>query len=138
MSAPEHFKDQLYEFIENIDEPFDVDFLKSNCNIFYEDRWFTSALYELEDDEKIVKLNEYQYLPARILRNRWINEAKNQVKTQPLEPTCIQLPFDLIRQIQDLLSERKELGFLNAEEFIREAVRRLIQPKYPTTFWLKP
>jgi len=134
MGAPQHFKEQLSEFVEDLDEPFDMNFLMRNCNISYEENWFRDTLYELEDKEKIVRLNDH-YLPSRILLNRWI---KHEVKQQPLEPGCIQLPFDLISQIQKLLNWRKELGYLNAEDFIRDAVRRLIQPKHPTTFELKP
>jgi len=58
------------------------------------------------------------------------------------ETAPLKLPITIISrmicQIQKLLSERKELGHLNAEEFMRDAVRRLVQSKYPTTFGLKP
>lgn len=128
MSREEMFKEQLFEFVEYMDEPFDFKFLVENCNDgFVEYRWIESALDELEEAGKIVRLDEHRYLSTRIMLRRWI---RDKGKPHPISEDFLNGSFvsqGLIDQIEELLEERPELGYLDVDEFVRDAVRKLMK-----------
>ena len=122
----EVFKEQLLEFVEDREEPFTFEFLKANCNQPLEDRRFLEALYEFEEDGKIVRL-DHHYLSTRVMLRRWIRDrGKPQLISEDIsyEPP---VPHGLIDQIEELLEERPELGYIDVDEFVRDAVRRLME-----------
>ena len=120
------FKEQLLEFVEEREEPFNAKFLVESCNSFVDDEWVRGALFELEDEGRIVKL-DHHYLSTRILMRRWI---RTKEKPRPISDDVLNQPFvpqGLIDQIEELLDERQELGYFDVDEFVRDAVRRLLE-----------
>jgi hypothetical protein len=116
------FKEQLLEFVEDREEPFNLEFLVESCNDrFIDENRFREALFELEEEGQVVKLNHH-YLSTRVLMRRWIRREE-----KPPHERGLSLPQSLIRQVEDLLGERPELGYLDAAEFVRDAIRRFIQ-----------
>ena len=60
MSTQSLLKEQLLEFVEWREEPFNVEFLVESCNDrFIDERRFTNALYELEEEGQIVRLDHH-------------------------------------------------------------------------------
>jgi len=118
------FKEQLMEFIEEREEPFDVSFLVKTCNQPVSDIRIHDTLYELTEEGKIVRLN-HEYLSTRILMKRWLKPANPRKNT--LTNAGLFLPKDLFFQIAELLHERPELGYIDIEEFVRDALRRHVQ-----------
>ena len=54
MRAQSLFKEQLLEYVEWREEPFDVEFLRTSCNDrFVDDASFQNALWMLEEEGKI-------------------------------------------------------------------------------------
>lgn len=90
------FKAQLLDYVDDRDEPFDTQFLVVNYNSLVDDAWIQHALWKLEEEGRIVRLNHH-YLSTHILMKRWI------LRPQP-----------------------PELGYLDIGEFIRDALRRRI------------
>jgi len=128
LTRERHFKEQLLEFVEERVEPFDLEFLASNCNDRFVDHgWVQGALWELEEDGRIVRLNRH-YLSSWVLMRRWIRERipTHEAELKPLNE-MLPIPDDLMGQIRELLSERPELGYLDVDEFARDAIRKRIQ-----------
>lgn len=126
MTSMQGFKEQLLEFVEEREEPFNTTFLVENCNSFVDDECVRSALYELEEEGRIVKV-DHHYLSTRILMKRWIRIKE---EPRPISEDLLNGPFvpqGLIDQIEELLDERQELGYLDVDEFVRDAVRRLLE-----------
>lgn len=116
------FKEQMLEFVENREEPFNLEFLVDNCNDkFIEEKSIRDILCELEEEGLIVKLNHH-YLSTRILMRRWI---KTEEKPRPEK--ALSLPQSLIHHIQDLLDEKPGLGYFDVNEFVRDAIRKFIE-----------
>lgn len=64
MRGPD-FKEQLLEFVEDREEPFDVEFLARNCNDkLIRDDWIRGALWELEEEGQIAT---HAYLTITVL-----------------------------------------------------------------------
>jgi len=120
------FKAQLLEYVDDREEPFDTQFLVANCNSFIDDTWVRNALWELEEEGRIIKLNHH-YLSTRILMKRWIVASQTPQTTPQDNLNGFTLPQHLMREIQDLLIERPDLGYLDIDEFIRDALRRRIE-----------
>jgi len=117
----ESFKDQVLDFIEDREEPFDRDFLVRNCNWPVDDDRVHDALCQLSNEGLIVRLDGYRYnqwLSTRVLMRRWL---------KPLQDPQISLPRNLIQQIRELLSQRPDLGYADVDNFVRDAIRRFIQ-----------
>jgi len=125
-TSMQDFKEQLLEFVEEREEPFNMTSLVESCNSFVDDEWVRGALFELEDEGRIVKL-DHHYLSTRILMRRWIR-AKEEPR--PISEDVLNGPFvpqGLIDRIEELLDEMPELGYLDMDEFVRDAVRRLLE-----------
>ncbi|MFH0897848.1 MAG: hypothetical protein V1850_07395 [Candidatus Bathyarchaeota archaeon] len=125
-TSMQDFKEQLLEFVEEREEPFNATFLVENCNSFVDDEWVRGALCELEDEGRIVKV-DHHYLSTRILMRRWIRtkEEPELISKDFLNGPFV--PLGLIDQVEELLDERQELGYLDVDEFVRDAVRRLLE-----------
>jgi len=119
----DRLKEQLLEFIEDREEPFDVEFLVKRCLQPVSDIKIRDALCELIEEGKIIRLDDRCYLSTRVLMKRWLKQ-----KIKNLEGNIIfdqlELPRSLIRQITQLLKERPELGYVDIEDFVRDAIRR--------------
>ena len=111
------FKEQMLEFVEDREEPFDVDFLMINCNQPISPIWVHDLLCNLEDDGQIVSLNHH-YLSTQVLMRRWL---------KPLPDLNLPMPKSLIRRVQELLDKRPNLGYVNVDEFINDAVRDAVR-----------
>jgi len=121
----DQLKEEILEFVEDREEPFDVEFLVKRCLQPVSEIRIRDALCELIEEGKIIRLNDNYYLSTRVLMRRWLKQ-----KIRSLEDSIVfdelELPRNLIRQIARLLKERPELGYLDVAEFVRDAIRRSI------------
>jgi len=104
MMAQSLFKEQVLEFVEDKEEPFNFEFLKANCNQPLEDHRFWDALYEFEEEGKIVRL-DHHYLSTRVMMRRWIRtKEKPQIISEDFsyEPF---VPQGLIDQVEELMEQ---------------------------------
>jgi len=119
----DRLKEQLLEFIEDREEPFDVEFLMKHCLQPVSEIRIHDILCELTEEGKIIRLNGRYYLSTRVLMKRWLKQKikglENSVVFDELE-----LPRSLIRQIAQLLKKRPELGYVDVADFVRDAIRR--------------
>ncbi len=118
-------KEQILEFIEDREEPFDVDFLVRRCLQPVSDVRVHDALCELIEEGKIIRLNDQYYLSTRVLMKRWLKQKIRSIEGNVVFDE-LELPRSLIRQITRLLKERPELGYVDAADFIRDAIRRAL------------
>ena len=110
------FEEQLLEFVEDLEEPFDVKFLAMMCNQPVSEARIHNTLCKLEDEGKIVRVGPGLYLSTRALMRRWLiskEECENGVM----------LPRTIVARIVDFISKRAELGYESVEEFVKEAIR---------------
>jgi len=124
------YKRQLLEFIEEQEEPFDVEYLVNQCNQPISYITVHDALCELMEEGRVVKLQSGLYLPTEVLMRRWI---KSKLETPTLtqeEPNLIELSHNLKYEVKRLIKERPELGYENIEEFVRDAIRRYLTEIY--------
>ena len=119
----EAFKEQLLEFVEEQNKPFNVKFIVEQCIQPVDKIKVQEILYQLENEGKIIWLNHH-YLPARVLMRRWFGKSASLIKKN-----YVQLPLELYYRILKILTERPELGYIDVEEFVRDAVRRFIQKR---------
>ena len=70
MLDPVQFKEQLYEFVKYVEEPFDINFLMYNCNQPINRERFYDILYELEEEGKILVLQDGRYLSLYTLKRK--------------------------------------------------------------------
>jgi len=121
----DQLKEEILEFVEDREEPFDVEFLVKRCLQPVSEIRIRDALCELIEEGKIIRLNDNYYLSTRVLMRRWLKQ-----KIRSLEDSIVfdelELPRNLIRQIARLLKEKPELGYLDVAEFVRDAIRRSI------------
>jgi len=121
----DRFKEQLLEFIEDREKPFDVEFLLKRCLQPVSDIRIHDALCELVEEGKIIRLDERYYLSTRVLMKRWLKQ-----KIKNLEGNVIfdelELPRSLIRQVARLIKEKPELGYVDIADFVRDAIRRFL------------
>jgi len=121
--AEEQFKKQLLEFIEDREEPFDVDFLVRCCLQSVSDIKIHDALCEFVEEGKIIRLDDRYYLSTRVLMKRWLKQ-----KIKRLDDNVgfdeLELPRKLIDQVMRLLKEKPGLGYVDAADFVRDAIRR--------------
>ena len=111
MLDPAQFKEQLYEFVECIDKPFDINFLMQKCNQPVDRQRFYDALYELEEEGKILGLRNGRYLSLRVLKRKWI-------KTK-----LVNIPIP--KELYDIMIHLIHKGiFKNIEDIIQEAIKR--------------
>ena len=120
------FKEQLLEFVEEREEPFNTKFLVENCNSFVDNEWIRGAVSELEEEGRIVRL-DHHYLSTRILMRRWIRAKEEHPAVSEDFSNSPFVPPELIDQIEELLDEKPELGYLDVDEFVRDALRRLMK-----------
>lgn len=66
------------------------------------------------------------------LIHRARREVEKEAEMKTLKDTLLILE-ELIWKIHELLSERPKLGYLDADEFVRDAIRRRIQQLKKTT-----
>ena len=126
MIDTQSFKEQLLEFVEDREEPFDERFLVKTCNQPVSDTRIRDVLCQLADEGKIVWI-DHVYLPTRVLMRRWL-KTDNPKDASPTEPE-ISLPNSLLRQIEELLNEKPETGYVDVDDFIRDAIRRDLRAK---------
>lgn len=105
------FKEQLYEFIEWEEQPFDVDYLIKNCN-YWVDPWkIYDVLFQLEEEGRIFQLKNGKYLSLKVLLNKWI-------KTRFIN---LRLPRSLYEAMKYLI----HLGYYKSmDDLIRDAIRK--------------
>jgi len=123
-----HFKEQLIEFIEEREEPFDIDFLVKRCLQPVSEIKIHDVLCELIEEGKIIRLNDHYYLSTRVLMKRWLKQKVKKIKSNVIFDE-LELPRNLMDQIMKLLKEKPELGYVDAADFIRDAIRRLLRLK---------
>ena len=121
----ESLKKQLLNFIEDLEEPFDIEFLMKNCLQPVSEIKIHDVLCELIEEGKIIRISGNQYLSTRVLMKRWLRQ-KIRSSNDDIAFEVLELPRSLIRQISRLIREKPELGYINVSEFIRDAIRRWI------------
>jgi len=121
----ERFKEEILRFIEDREEPFDIEFLLKRCLQPVSDIRIHDALCELTEEGKIIRINGRYYLSTRVLMKRWLRQ-----KLRSLEGNIVfdelELPRSLIKRIARLLRERPELGYVDVADFVRDAIRRAL------------
>jgi len=113
----DNFKEQLLEFIEDREKPFDVEFLMKHCLQPVSDIKIHDVLCELAEEGKIIRLDDRYYLSTRVL----IRNLEGNVIFDEIE-----LPQRLIRQVAKLIKEKPELGYIDIADFVRDAIRRYL------------
>jgi hypothetical protein len=121
----DRLKEQLLEFIEDKEEPFTVEYLLNRCLQPISALRMHEMLCELEDEGKIIRLDEQHYLSTRVLMRRWLKQKIRRLRGEVILDE-IELPKDLMKQVSQLLKEKPELGYLDASDFIRDAIRRAV------------
>jgi len=121
----ESLKKQLLNFIEDLEEPFDIEFLMKSCLQPVSEIKIHDVLCELIEEGKIIRISGNQYLSTRVLMKRWLRQ-KIRSSNDDIAFEVLELPRSLIRQISRLIREKPELGYINVSEFIRDAIRRWI------------
>ncbi|MEM2512693.1 MAG: hypothetical protein QXU81_00010 [Candidatus Bathyarchaeia archaeon] len=89
----EVFKEQLYEFVEFRSEPFDIDFLMKSCNTFIDKITIYNALCILEDEGRIIRLSNGNFISAKIMMRKWIKKMYEN----------IEIPEDIYREMERLV-----------------------------------
>ena len=107
------FKRQLLEYILSLNGPFTAKQLLSACNMWINPATLYNALAELEEENKIIMLKDGRYLSAPVAVKKWIRKLYEEVE----------LPRELYDEIVRFLDFTP---FKSVEEFVKEAVRRLI------------
>jgi len=108
------FKEQLTDFVEDQEEPFEVKFLVSRCNQFVDYRTVHDILYRLENEGKIVRVG-HNYLSTRVMMKRWLNPLTLNTKRKDGE---ISLPRELLYRIKTFIKERPKLGYIDVDELL--------------------
>lgn len=121
----ETFKQQLLEFIEELDHPFDADYLVKNCNKFIDRLVVEEALNELLNDGLIVEVGCKEYASIRILMRRWLIGKQQKRETQRMLDEAVFLPSQLLEKLRRLI--KPEWGYKDIEDFIRDAVRHWLK-----------
>ena len=121
----ESLKKQLLDFIEDMEEPFDIEFLMNSCLQPVSEIRIHNVLCELIEEGKIIRISDNQYLSTRVLMKRWLKQ-KIRNPNDEIVFDELELPRSLIRQISRLLREKPELGYVDVSEFVRDAIRRML------------
>ena len=124
--AEEQFKKQLLEFIEDREEPFDVEFLVRRCLQPVSVIKVHDALCELGEEGRIIRLDDRHYMSTRVLMKRWLKQKIRKIGGN-VSFDGLELPRNLIDQVMRLLKEKPGLGYVDAEDFIRDAIRRSLR-----------
>jgi len=124
--AEERFKKQLLEFIEDREEPFDVEFLVRRCLQPVSEIKIHDALCELVEEGRIIRLDDRHYMSTRVLMKRWLKQKIRKIGGN-VSFDGLELPRNLIDQVMRLLKEKPGLGYVDAEDFIRDAIRRSLR-----------
>jgi len=121
----ETFKQQLLEFIEELDHPFDADYLVKNCNKFIDRLVVEEALKELLNEGLIVEVGCKEYASIRILMHRWLIGKQQKKETQRMLDEAVFLPSSLLEKLKRII--KPEWGYKDIEDFIRDAVRHWLK-----------
>lgn len=121
-----NFKSQLLEFIEDLEEPFDVNFLVDRCLQPVSYITVHDILCELVDEGKVVRLSSGLYFSTRMLMRRWIKSKLRREDVLQEDSNLMELSHSLICEIENLIKERPELGYEDVGEFVRDAIRRYL------------
>lgn len=106
----EVFKEQLYSFIECADDPLDTRTIFLSCNIPINWNTLIEALYLLEEEGKIIRLQDGRYTTARSAAKKWIKKLYHE----------IEIPEETYLQMKQLIT----LGFYRTiTEIIRDAIK---------------
>lgn len=111
------FKEQLFEFIEYRDEPFDENFIIDSCTTFIDRTTVRDALFALEEEGRIVRLLNGKYISARMLLKKWIKRLYGE----------IEVPEDIYGEMLKLI----QLGiYKSIVDIIKDAIRFYIKRKH--------
>lgn len=111
----EEFKDQLLTFMEFMDEPLDADSIYRQCVQPIDRRRIHDALYQLEDEGKILRLSDGRYIAVRKALKRWIRGRLVEIKIS-------EEIISEARQIEHMLKRYKTIDY-----FISEAIKEYIE-----------
>lgn len=112
----EEFKDNLLEFVEFRDEPFDVEFIYSQCVQPVDKYRIYEALYQLELEGKILRLSDGRYLAARTALKRWLK----------YHLTEIQIPVEIVAEAKEAMFIAPK-AWRTLDSFISEAIEEYIR-----------
>jgi len=126
--AEERLKEHLLEFIEDREDPFDIDFLVRCCLQPVSKIKIHDLLCEFVEEGKIIRLDDRHYLSTRVLMKRWLKQKIKKIESN-VSFDELELPRKLIDQVMRLLKEKPELGYVDAADFVRDAIRRSLLRK---------
>lgn len=124
--SKKRFKEQLLEFIEDREEPFDVDLLVKCCLQPVSNIEIHNLLCEFVEEGKIIRLDDRYYMSTRVLMKRWLKQKIRKIESN-VSFDELELPRNLIEQVMQLLKEKPELGYVDTADFLRDAIRRSLR-----------
>lgn len=116
MISIDELKNQLYEFVEFRNEPFDVKFILGSCVQLVDRHHIYEALYQLESEGKIIRLSDGCYTTTKMAIKRWIRNRFTEAL----------VPDYLIREIEWILKMKPGIC-RSIEEFISRAIKEYIE-----------
>ena len=119
-------KRQLLEFIEELEEPFNIEFIIRNCLKPVSRIEIHDILCELVDEGKIVKIDGEYYMPVKTLIRRWLRGKIRRVGDEVVLDG-LELPRSLVEDVREFIRDRAGLGYVDVAEFIRDAIRRKLK-----------
>ena len=119
-------KRQLLEFIEELEEPFNIEFIMRNCLKPISRIEIHNILCELVDEGKIVRVDSEYYMPVKTLIRKWLRGKIRRVGEEVILDG-LELPKSLVEDVREFIRDRAELGYVDVSEFIRDAIRRKLK-----------
>jgi len=119
-------KRQLLEFIEELEEPFNIEFIMRNCLKPVSRIEIHDILCELVDEGRIVRVDGEYYMPVKTLIRRWLRGKIRRVGDEVILDG-LELPKSLVEDVREFIRSRAELGYVDEAEFIRDAIRRKLK-----------
>ena len=110
------FKQQLLDFIDDLEEPFSINFLAEKCLQPIRKELIHEVLCEFEKEGHVVFVGDGMWITTKVLIKRALN------KTQQ-----IQISSNLIAEVITFLIKHPELGYSNIKDFIKDAILHTIQ-----------
>jgi len=119
----ERLKEQLLEFVEEREEPFDINLLVNHCLQPVPATIIRDVLCELVEEGKVIGIDDQHYMSTRVLMKRWLKQRIKRSE-ENVDFDELEVPRNLIEEISKLLRKRPELGYIDESDFIRDAIRR--------------
>jgi len=119
----ERLKEQLLEFVEEREEPFDINLLVNHCLQPVSATIIRDVLCKLVEEGKVIRIDDQHYMSTKVLMKRWLRQRIKRSE-ENVDFDELEVPRNLLEEISKLLRKRPELGYIDESDFIRDAIRR--------------